>query len=591
MKKTYKNFIYIVLIIFTLASIFKSFHSNTDTDSTKHLKAIYLLGEYSLNGSAYMPFTQDTYFGVSEYNTVTIRGHFSNDIPSNMQLLLRIGNVNVQLSINGKVVYSTDKEQTNYSRTPGNGWKAIAMQSVTTQDEVEFAVSNVYRNGNPQPFSQLLNGMYIGYENDLARQILATHSYFIIFGFLAIPLGLLLLFSAIVIRQIDKEKILSLAVFSISVGMWMVIQPNYMSFLVDAPQSISTISQVFQFLQIVSITSFVKSVAIGKMKYLLSALHWVTVAFYGTATINQFFDGLDYYDFTALGVILIYITCAIVPFALSVEAFQKNTIAKQTLYFITPLVIFCMIDQVKYAMGHYYSGTYTQIGFILFLIVQAIFTVRDAKNIIYKLEQAQRVENELLQSRISVMLSQIQPHFLYNSLGVIRELCHSNPTLAEAATVEFSDFLRGNLDSLKADKPVDFGIELAHTKHYLELEKLRFADRLKVSFCIETSDFRIPTLTLQPMVENAIRYGVGKREEGGYIVISAIEYETHFEVTVMDDGVGFDINTPMEDSRTHIGIENVRQRLWRMSGGTLKIESKMNEGTTAKIILPKEVLP
>ena len=591
MIKTYKNIVYFVLVIFTLASILMSFHSNIDTYSTKHLKAIHLSGEYSLNGSAYMPFTEDTYFGVSEYNTVTIRGHFSNDIASNMQLLLRIGNVNVKLSINGKVVYSTDKEQTNYSRTPGNGWKAIALQSVSTQDEVKLTVSNVYRNGNPQTFTQLLNGMYVGYENDLARQVLSTDSYFILFGFLAIPLGLLLLFAGIVIHQIDKEKIFSLALFSISVGMWIIIQPNYMSFFVDAPQSISTISQVFQFLQIVSITCFVKSVAVGKMKYILSGLHWVTVAFYGTATICQIFGVLDYYDFTAFIVILIYIICIIVPIALSVEAFKKNNTAKQTLYSITPLAIFCMIDQVIYAMGHYYSGTYTQIGFLLFLIVQGIFTVRDARNIIYKLEQAQRVENELLQSRISVMLSQIQPHFLYNSLGVIRELCHSNPALAEVATVEFSDFLRGNIDSLKADKPVDFRIELSHTKHYLELEKLRFADRLNVIFHIETNHFRIPTLTLQPLVENAVRYGIGKKEQGGTVVISAIEHKTHYEITVIDDGVGFDINSPIEGSRTHIGIENVRQRLSRMSGGTLIIESKINEGTTAKIILPKEVLP
>lgn len=202
--------------------------------------------------------------------------------------------------------------------------------------------------------------------------------------------------------------------------------------------------------------------------------------------------------------------------------------------------------------------------------------------------KTQRLENELTEERIKIMLSQIQPHFLYNSLGVIRALCRKDPALAEQATIEFTDFLRGNLDSIKSEKPVLFEQELAHTKSYLALEQLRFADRLTVTYDLEATVFSIPTLTLQPIVENAVRYGVCQRERGGTVCISTREYADCVKITVADDGVGFDPYTPKEDGRTHIGIHNVRERLEQMCGGALDIESTLNVGTVATITLPKE---
>ena len=97
----------------------------------------------------------------------------------------------------------------------------------------------------------------------------------------------------------------------------------------------------------------------------------------------------------------------------------------------------------------------------------------------------------------------------------------------------------------------------------------------------------MPTLTLQPIVENAVRYGVTKRLEGGTVIISARETPGAFVVVVEDDGVGFDPMLPHEDGRTHIGISNVRNRIERMCGGTLVIVSTPNVGTVATITLPK----
>jgi two-component sensor histidine kinase len=196
-------------------------------------------------------------------------------------------------------------------------------------------------------------------------------------------------------------------------------------------------------------------------------------------------------------------------------------------------------------------------------------------------------EKEMMEDRVKIMLSQIQPHFLYNALSTIQSLCHEDPEAAERATAEFSEFLRGNMDSLSQDKPIAFEKELDHVKHYLAMEMLRFPDKLKVEYHIETVLFRLPTLTLQPIVENAVRYGITKTKKGGTICISTQEEPHAYMIKVEDNGAGFDPEAPHADGRTHIGIQNVRQRLQEMSQGTLEIKSTLGKGTIAVITIPK----
>ena len=186
------------------------------------------------------------------------------------------------------------------------------------------------------------------------------------------------------------------------------------------------------------------------------------------------------------------------------------------------------------------------------------------------------------------MMTQIKPHFLYNSLGAIEALCDSDPKAAKDATVKFSRYLRGNMDSISAEGLIDFEKELAHTKLYLELEKLRFEDALEIRYDISCTDFKTPVLTLEPLVENAVRHGVRKNEDGvGYVAVSTSEYSDRYEIAVTDNGPGFDVTAVMDDGNSHIGIENVRSRLKAVCSGKLQINSVPGQGTTATIIIPK----
>ena len=198
----------------------------------------------------------------------------------------------------------------------------------------------------------------------------------------------------------------------------------------------------------------------------------------------------------------------------------------------------------------------------------------------------QQAENRAL--RTEIMLSQIQPHFLYNSLGAIAELCDTDPQKAKQTTLRFSRYFQGVMESLNSRRMVPFSQELAQTKLFLELEQVRFEDALEVEYRIGCSAFELPPMCLQPLAENAVQHGVRRNPDGrGRVVISSAELADCYEVTVTDDGPGLD-NAPIPArTRPRVGVANVRERLRLICGGSLELSPGPERGVTATIRIPK----
>ena len=200
----------------------------------------------------------------------------------------------------------------------------------------------------------------------------------------------------------------------------------------------------------------------------------------------------------------------------------------------------------------------------------------------------QQEQNEKL--RVDFLLSQIQPHFLYNSLLVIGQICLDDGKKASEAICDFAQYLRHNIDVLTSDVPIQFKRELEHVKQYIKLQQLRFPNEINVVYDVDVDEFCLPALLFQPLVENAIRYGVRKTESGsGTVTIQTRETEQYFEISVIDDGPGFSPEAQKnEGKREGLGIKNVRERLRITCGGSLLIKSAPGKGTVATILLPKE---
>ena len=200
-----------------------------------------------------------------------------------------------------------------------------------------------------------------------------------------------------------------------------------------------------------------------------------------------------------------------------------------------------------------------------------------------------KVQKDLYDAKVQIMVSQIRPHFMYNALTSIAMMCELDPMTAKKATIAFADYLRGNMDSLKQTRPVPFEMELEHLKNYLYIEKLRFDYLLNIEYDIQATGFELPLLSIQPLIENAVKHGVGMKKGGGTVKIASVETDSAFEVIVSDDGVGFDVNAPKkDDGRSHVGMENTRRRLKEMCKADIVITSEVGKGTTARVIIPKK---
>ena len=242
-----------------------------------------------------------------------------------------------------------------------------------------------------------------------------------------------------------------------------------------------------------------------------------------------------------------------------------------------------------------WQGGFLALGALLLMAVVSVVIISMATKKSMKAGlEAQRIEAEkqamelkLQESQISIMLSQIQPHFLYNTLNSIYQLCETNPMRARSMVNSFSEYLRNNLSSLEEQGLITFETELSHINTYLDIEKIRFEDTLEIELDIKCVDFFLPVLTVQPIVENAVKHGTSKKRGGGRVTISTEENAESYIIKVADTGCGFDPSKPKNDGKRHVGIENVRQRLSNMCAGTLTIESQVGEGTLATIKIPK----
>jgi sensor histidine kinase YesM len=195
-------------------------------------------------------------------------------------------------------------------------------------------------------------------------------------------------------------------------------------------------------------------------------------------------------------------------------------------------------------------------------------------------------------SRIRNSTSQMQPHFLYNALGSIQELILIDPAYASDLLGDFMVHLRSCVRAMENDKPIPFSEELKNIRAYTNIEKMRLGKKLDVKYEIQESNFFVLPLSIQPLVENAIRHGIHKRgKTGGTVTLRTKKTDNAWIIEVEDDGVGFNVDQIHEEirqkKRSSTGLKNIRFRIKAVLNGSLNITSKEGEGTVVTVSIPR----
>ena len=386
-------------------------------------------------------------------------------------------------------------------------------------------------------------------------------------------------------QMLHLECVLLITVIAANFFQQVIKDAKCMIFMVDVAYAIYyltyyTILCIFVFYSTDYISRFCRS-EVKPAKYtipvtVLSAALWMTSSFNGIAL---GFDGERFVrgPLYMVGQIGGYLLIA-EPFYYIIK--HRNNLKRKNILVLLSFVVLPLIGVVLRTV---WPGPEYMPFMILLALILMDNTIQHEQEALI-LQQEDRIARD----RIKILISQIRPHFLYNVLNSIYVLCEKDPEKAQEAIGNFSEYLRSNIDSLQQDECIPFNKEMNLVTTYVSLEKMRFREKLEVKYNIQEEFFKLPALTVQILVENAVKHGIHKKKDGGTIRVTTFSDADFYVIVVSDNGVGFDTSTMNKDNGMHIGLDNLRERLKNMCGGHLVIESVINEGTVAKVTIPKK---
>ena len=258
---------------------------------------------------------------------------------------------------------------------------------------------------------------------------------------------------------------------------------------------------------------------------------------------------------------------------------HRKAISASTTFWFILLLIFPWLSSL---IDLYYPGLNMKAPFMMISMLGVYVIIHVGQD-----RKIQEQQDIILQERLKLTIERIKPHYIYNVLSSIYYLCDDDPKKAQSAIGLFADYLRSTFSTLDRNENVSFEWELNLVRNYISLEQMRFPKPFHVSYQVEATSFLLPPLSLQVLVENAIKHGLKDRDHAGEIQIRSFEREQDFCIQVKDNGIGFDTQKFFQN-HNDTALSNVRDRLAILCRGTMVITSIPNTGTTVELFIPKD---
>ena len=553
------------------------------------------VGEYSFDGETWYEYSKSA--DISSFSgDVTFRGNFTEEIREGATLNFFINHIGISMYVNGNMIYMDTPTQLKdmgrdlMSSMCGQKWSNFVCPHIATTDEVEIRFINFHHHGNRNAYIEAMTNCYMSPQyNPIMETYLEKYiEPFENVGYGILVVGIMLIGVAAFAKIFGSEmaaKVAKIAVATLFTGGY-VLFDVMLVFLMNDSLAVKTYAG--QLCLMMSVF-FVGMIVCDMLSGICRKIANVTIAISGIVNaviiIIATTGKVLLYDMVLVWKVM-QLVVSIALIFVSVMEIKKNKKKWGEISICAIVLLAVVLDIGEVGYHEYYNGMFYKVTFIIMLVGLVFMGVRMVVNEHRINVKNQKLEVELENSHTALMLSQIKPHFIYNVLGTIREFCEEEPKMAADLVQKFSLYLRGNFTEMDNQTPVSVAKEIEHVKHYVDIEMIRFPD-MKIEYDIQNDEFLVPALTIQPLVENAIKHGLMGLETAGKVKISSYETEKFYEVCVKDDGIGFD-ESVFNDGKKHIGIANIRRRIEALCGGSLTIESIKNQGTTAIIRIPKE---
>lgn len=601
-----------ITILLLLAAFLMIFNNVNNHQAMGAIAAqVRFAGEYCIGDGQWTEIRQGEHISATK-GDVILRGNFHLYSPGGEYIGIYEGNtpiafytnhINLTFCKSNGQAYMTDHENPLFGASAcGVDWTAHTFSDFGTET-IEILVHNPHRFGNENAIDEMLANVAIWGNLDFERDIMESGKNQRNTGLMFVIVSLILLGSALfsALLHVQNNRIIWLLGITIcAAGSYLIYSAPGVSFwsnYISGNTTILGFSMMFYMLFVSGIiTFFLKGTK--NIGYITTFTLGIVDGIY---FLLPMLTGIHFYDTWLPWVITQSVANAILLVCLVREYIVSGKKERWLQVGKALLLIGFEVDVFATAIGYWEGGFISGYVFVILFVAALIMILRVIPESINAAAKANElelqrsrleaekniVEAQLKESRISIMLSQIQPHFIYNTLGTIERMCLKDPERAFHLVRNFSMYLRGNFSELDSVTPIRFVEELKHVEYYVNIEKVRFPD-MNIEYDVQATDFVLPALSVQPLVENAIKHGLMRLETGGTVVIRSYETSTHFCVEVRDDGAGFDTTMPIEEKK-HVGIRNIRGRLKAMVNGELVLESKLDVGTKAIIMIPKEV--
>ena len=594
------------VLLLLLSAVVLLWHSNANSMQAMPalVAQVYFDGEYRIADGEWQKIVEGEHISSTE-GDVTLRGNFHMLAPDgkyvgiyrgDIPIALYTNHINLTLFEGENEPFVIDVENPLYGDSACHvDWTAYMLTS-GSEEPIEILIHNPHNFGNETAIDEMLLSTALWTDIEFEKGVLESGNTQRDIGLLFAVISFIVLGTALfsTLIHIKNSKIIWLfGIVILFAGTYLSYSADGVSFWSESVVSNTTIlgcSMMFYMLFLsIAIVLFLKGTKIiGTITVILLGLVNTVILILPILTNILFYDTWLYWASAQILANVLLLGCLIREFFVAKGKERWLYIGS-----ILPLISFG-IDVIMTDLGLWKGGLSSKYVFVVFFVAAMVAVLKVIPNSINALAKAKELETEkivlnaqLTESRVSTMMSQIRPHFIYNTLGSIEQLCNIDPPKAGELVHNFAKYLRGNFRELDNPKPILMSQEMEHVRYYISIENVRFPD-MTFSFEMNSDDFHIPALTIQPIVENAIKHGLMKLQKGGTIRVVSYETDTHYCVTVEDDGVGFDTDVLL-DGRKHVGIRNIRGRLRAMVNGALEIKSTEGVGTTVLIKIPKEV--
>lgn len=597
-QSTIWNILPIVIPLFAAVLCMGAVLSRNNQASLSVPLPVQVSGEYSYDGQTWLPLQEES--GISALDgDLMVRGHFTEEITEGACLNYYRDHIGVSLYVNGQLVFiDAQTEVGQYGiglmdSMCGKEWQGLLSPGITKEDQIEIHLVNYHKYGNKAAYRELMNTLCITPDSDeiLEGRLRGYRKPFHLLGSALIVLALLLLGAALasaIFRSKDGIRLLKYGLLTLAAGGYIIFD-TVAVFLQSELVAVQTYGWQFSMMFFVYLLGLVLLDALSENRKMIAQKAMIVSGLLDMVCIMLAMLGkMLIFDTLPVWVVSQWILCPLLAVCCLLEMGRGEK--KEGFIQFSCLMLFfsIMLDLAGVGKCMYSQGNCTKVVFVLLCIVYLGYMVKQILMDQSASARVKRLEQDLADRQTKIVLSQIQQHFVYNCLAVIRVLCKQDPELASEAIMRFSNFLRGIMEDLEKTELVPLEDELYIVDNYLFMEKLRFQHKLHVEKDIQAKNFCLPALAIQPIVENAIKHGLRQKSGKGTISISTRETDADYVVEIADDGVGFDVDRIYSDDAGHIGIKNVDKRLRVMCNGYLEMHSVPNEGSRFCLHIPKK---